>query len=351
MNNTRRYDIDWLRVIAIALLIVYHIAIGFQPWGALMGFIKNDDSLEWIWYPMAMLNMWRIPILFFVSGMGVYFSMRKRSFMALLLERSQRIVIPLIFGAITIVPLHIFLWQKYYFQDLNYQPGQGHLWFLLNIFVYTLISVPVILLIRKYVSESKRKQLVSRISNPLVFVVAAGLIVAESELLKPQMYNLFAQTPHGYLLGFIAFVSGFIMVSLGKNYWDSFKGWKWLYVGVASLLYAARIVFFEMNSPYYLMGLETAAWIFTVFGFCYQYLNQPSALLDYLRKAAYPVYILHMVVQYGLSYFIFPTSLPVQIKLVLMIVFTIGVSVGLYEFVIKRLSILNYLMGGSFQRK
>jgi len=30
--TNRRYDIDWLRVIAIGLLLIYHIAIGFHPW-------------------------------------------------------------------------------------------------------------------------------------------------------------------------------------------------------------------------------------------------------------------------------------------------------------------------------
>ncbi len=29
-TTNRRYDIDWLRVIAIGLLLIYHVAIGFQ---------------------------------------------------------------------------------------------------------------------------------------------------------------------------------------------------------------------------------------------------------------------------------------------------------------------------------
>lgn len=64
MQTNRRYDIDWLRVIAIGLLLIYHIAIGFQPWGVFIGFIQNDEALESIWIPMSMLNVWRIPLLF-----------------------------------------------------------------------------------------------------------------------------------------------------------------------------------------------------------------------------------------------------------------------------------------------
>lgn len=86
LTTNRRYDIDWLRVIAIGLLLIYHIAIGFQPWGVLIGFIQNNESLESTWIPMSMLNVWRIPLLFFVSGMGVCFAIRKRNWKQLLLE-------------------------------------------------------------------------------------------------------------------------------------------------------------------------------------------------------------------------------------------------------------------------
>ena len=71
----RRHDIDWLRVIAIGLLLIYHIAIIFQPWAMYIGFIRSEAPLQELWVPMTLLNVWRIPFLFFVSGMGVYFAM------------------------------------------------------------------------------------------------------------------------------------------------------------------------------------------------------------------------------------------------------------------------------------
>jgi len=106
MTTDRRYDIDWLRVIAIGLLLIYHIAIIFQPWVMFIGFIRNDDSVEVIWTPMTMLNVWRIPLLFYVSGMGLYFAMKKRNWKKLILERSKRILLPFAFGFLAITPLH-----------------------------------------------------------------------------------------------------------------------------------------------------------------------------------------------------------------------------------------------------
>ena len=109
--TNRRYDIDWLRVIAIGLLLLYHAAIGFQSWGIMIGFITNDKPWESLWIPMTMLNVWRIPLLFFVSGMGVYFAIQNRNWKQLFKERAGRIFIPFVFGIFVIVPIQLYLWQ------------------------------------------------------------------------------------------------------------------------------------------------------------------------------------------------------------------------------------------------
>ena len=107
MKTERRHDIDWLRVIAIGLLLVYHIAIIFQPWAMFIGFIRSQELITDLWKPMTLLNVWRIPLLFYVSGMGVYFALRKRNWKQLIRERSVRILLPFLFGIVAITPLHM----------------------------------------------------------------------------------------------------------------------------------------------------------------------------------------------------------------------------------------------------
>ncbi|MEA3461304.1 MAG: acyltransferase family protein, partial [Bacteroidota bacterium] len=143
MTTERRYDIDWLRVIAIGLLIMYHIGFVFLPWGVFIGFIQNDVAIDFLWKPLSMLNIWRIPLLFFVSGMGVCFAIRKRNWKQLILERTRRILLPFVFGIFCIVPLHLFIWQKYYNQDIVYSIQVSHLWFLANIFIYVVVLSPL----------------------------------------------------------------------------------------------------------------------------------------------------------------------------------------------------------------
>ena len=88
-NTPERFlAVDALRTVALLLLIVYHATVVFQPWSAELGWIQNDEAIPQIWPFMEMLNVWRIPILFWLSGMGVRFAMDRRNNWALLKERS-----------------------------------------------------------------------------------------------------------------------------------------------------------------------------------------------------------------------------------------------------------------------
>lgn len=347
----RRYDIDWLRVIAIGLLIIYHAAIGFQPWGGLIQFIQNTETLEWIWYPMSMLNMWRIPILFFVSGMGVYFSMKKRNFLQLLLERSRRILLPFVFGILVIVPIHILIWQHYYFQDLKYSVGQSHLWFLQNIFTYTLLLAPLFYVFRKLRRRKWMDQVSKWMNQAVVFSMIALLFILESFIIQPDIYTLYGFTTHGWVMGFISFAMGFLMIGLGAAFWNGFKTWKWFYLILAILLFIIRISIYDLEAPDPLMSLESCAWIFSVFGFFQQYANRNSPPLAYLSKAAYPVYIIHMIIQYGISSLIFPLNINANIKWLILTLATLALSLLFYEFFIRRIKWIRPLFGLNYREK
>jgi glucan biosynthesis protein C len=274
--STRRYDIDWLRVIAIGLLLIYHIAIVFQPWGVFIGFMQNNESLDSLWKPMAMLNVWRIPLLFFVSGMGVSFAIRKRNWKQLLLERTKRILVPFVFGVIAIVPVHIFIWQKYYSQDLVYNASPGHLWFLGNIFIYVLILAPVFFYLKRNQDGRIVRALKKLFSNPLGLIPIIACFVLETVLVQPEPYEMYAMTLHGFLLGFFAFLFGFMFVVSGDAFWKTTLKWRWLFLSIAMTLYSVRLFIFELVAPGYLFAIESCVWIFAGLGFAYKHLNRPE---------------------------------------------------------------------------
>ena len=345
MTTERRHDIDWLRVIAIGLLLIYHIAIIFQPWAMFIGFIKSEEPMEGLWKPMTLLNVWRIPLLFYVSGMGVYFAIRKRNWLQLVQERSKRILLPFLFGIVAISPLHFLLFQKFYNMPLGYYPHQGHLWFLGNIYVYVLLLSPLFFYLRKRGDGRFARGLATLMGNPLGPLSITVFFIAEALLVKPALFELYAETWHGFFLGLLAFFFGFLFVYSGKAFWQTVLKWRWLYLGLAVCLYAVRYMAFNLKSPEFLMAIESNTWIFAVFGFGYRYLNHPSRLLSYLSQAAYPVYIIHMFVLYAGALLILPLEWPVELKFVAIVAFTGLVCYLLFEFVIRRIGILRPLFG------
>src|SRR5579872_6510228 len=260
-STDRRYFIDWIRVIAIGLLLLYHVAIGFQPWGMMIGFIANQKSWGSLWIPMMMLNVWRIPLLFFVSGMGVYLASQNRNWKQLILERTWRIWFPFVFGIFCIVPIHIFVVQSYYHTPLNYAPNQGHLWFLGNIFSYVIIFSPLFFYFKRNQEGRVVRWMKKIFSNPFGLLVVVAAFIAEALIIKPYPYELYAMTWHGYFLGLLAFFFGFCFVLTGDPFWSMIVKWRWLFLSVATVLFILRVVYFKTNAPVYLLVTESDSWI------------------------------------------------------------------------------------------
>jgi hypothetical protein len=131
----------------------------------------------------------------------------------------------------------------------------------------------------------------------------------------------------------------------GKEFWQTVLKWRWLYIGIATILYAIRLFAFKTATLDYLIPIESNCWIFGLFGFSYKYLNKPSALLRYLSQAAYPVYIIHMFVLFAGALIILPLEIHPFIKFIGITVFTFVVCYLIYEFLLKRISFLRPLFG------
>ena len=345
MKTERRYDIDWLRVIAIGLLLIYHIAIVFQPWAMFIAFIKSNESLESLWKPMTMLNVWRIPLLFYVSGMGIYFAMRKRNWKQLLLERSKRILLPFLFGVVAITPIHMYIFQNHYNMPLTYYPHMGHLWFLGNIFVYVIVLSPLFFYLIKN-NDGKFKQIITKIMRYALGPISISILfMLEIGLVKPQLFELYAQTWHGFFIGLLAFFFGFIFVYSGKTFWKTIAKWKWLYIGIATVLFTIRFTGIHSITNMYITTIESNCWIFGIFGLGYQYLNKPSKILNYLSQAVYPIYIIHMIVLFIGARIILPLNIDPFLKFASITLFTFTICFLFYEYVLRRITFLKPFFG------
>ena len=74
-TNQRLYQLDWLRVIAIGLLIFYHTAMVYVPdWEF---HFKNETTATSLQHFMLLLSPWRMGLLWFISGVALRFYVAK----------------------------------------------------------------------------------------------------------------------------------------------------------------------------------------------------------------------------------------------------------------------------------
>ena len=148
-----------------------------------------------------------------------------------------------------------------------------------------------------------------------------------------------------FLLVFLLSFFGFLFVYSGKVFWQTVSKWKWLYIGIATVLYIIRFTGFESITTMYITTIESNCWIFGVFGLAYHYLNKPSVLIHYLSQAAYPIYIIHMFVLFAGAWIILPLNIHPLLKFIGLTLSTFIVCFLIYEFILKRIPVLRPLFG------
>jgi peptidoglycan/LPS O-acetylase OafA/YrhL len=101
--TARRNDIDALRALAFAVLILYHLGMLYvagEDWH-----IRSPHSYEWLKLPMLFVNRWRMDLIFLISGLSVNFLLRDVGADRFVASRSWRLLLPLVFGCLVVVPI------------------------------------------------------------------------------------------------------------------------------------------------------------------------------------------------------------------------------------------------------
>jgi len=371
----RLYYIDWLRVLAFMTLILFHCSVPFVEhynWE-----INNDDTSPWITRIVWWTHQWRLPLLFFISGVGVRFSVKRRSILTFYGERTLRLLIPLIFAIFFITPFQVYFdwlqkgrisssFYKFYpqvFDIVPYPDGAftwSHMWFVAYLFVFTILLFPVFSL-SKFNWPNKLKSLANKIFHfPFSLLALAIPFII-------YFYIFFINWPEqGSLIDdWFVFISsitfylfGFIFSSI-NSFWKSCLRHRKLFLSIALVL--ASILFFKyywnweinkpklQNSSLYLYGFLNGLHIWIIIlasiGYAMRYLNFSSKILNYLNSAIYPFYILHQCIIVGSGYYILQWNLSVGLKLFFLIITCICTIWMLYHFVIKNTIISRILFG------
>ena len=159
-KSERQFYIDWLRILLILSVFLFHIGMIFNTWD---WHVKNDQQYGGILRStMSFLHIWRMPLLFLISGAGTYFALGSRTSAQYLSERFKRLFIPLLAGVFTLVPVQVYIERASLYSSLpdfyphmfqgTYPEGNfswHHLWFIAYLFVIALLISPFLNLSKK----------------------------------------------------------------------------------------------------------------------------------------------------------------------------------------------------------
>lgn len=365
----RRYDLDWLRVIVFGLLIFYHVGMFFVPWG---WHIKNNVIYDWLRYPMLFVNQWRLPILFTISGMGTYYALNRRTGLQFASERIKRLLLPLVFGMLVIVPPQVYIeriaknqfagsyfdfWPALAFKGV-YPEGNlswHHLWFLPYLLLFSLVLIPVFLYLRKNPKHLFIKWLERKVSKPFglfYFIIPLYLIEATVEPFFEETHALIGDW-FVIAKNMTLFFFGFLLISVKDAFWATVEKHRRLYLIIGTLAFSVQcFIWFNLEDSTWVHFTEAFvkvlnfwSWILTLFGYAAKYVNRPSRLLAYCNQAVYPFYILHQTITIIIGYFLMALPWGLFTKASIMVLVTFGGSWVIYEFLIRRWQINRLFFG------
>jgi glucan biosynthesis protein C len=361
---TRRYDIDWLRIIAVLLLIPFHTARIFDIWEAF--YVKNAQTNALLTYGVVgFLNQWHMPLFFLLAGASTWFALGFRSGRQYAMERLKRLFVPLLFGLLVIVPPQAYLarfqepgYSGSYLQflpdyfnvrgDLSGYTGlftPGHLWFILFLFIYALISLPLFLYLKR---DGRFVRWLAKVgAKPggiLLFVLP--LIIA----------SLFPEIGGKNLLSYLVFfIFGFILVS-DPGWRKAIDAHKWiaLVLGIVAMaviltVYASGVQFPRFSAGdilfYTLRSFDTWFWLIALLGYGRQYLNRNNRVLQYASEAAYPFYILHQTVIIVIGFYVVRWPVDLWVKYLSIAPGSLIATLVVYDVLVRRTNITRFLFG------
>lgn len=386
-SPARRHDLDWIRVGAFFLLILYHVGVFYESEGWHVVSPRRVEDLKMV---MSLSSPWRLMLLFVIAGMATRFMADTNSVGRLALSRSWRLLVPLVFSMLVVVPPQTWyevleqggpalpvwdFYRHYIVGDHDWgitTPTWNHMWFVAYLWVYT-VALALMLAVAggpvrrlgTMLSDAMSGRSLWLLGGPIAILFAARQlepVFDSTHALTDDWYN-HSQFASAFLFGFL--------VARSEAMRDALTRWRWLSLGLALgawLVWQAYLIsWVELPGGTHfwtplpgappqafmaVMGLPYAVFQWTaiaaLMGFGARHLNRGGPFLTYLTVAVFPLYILHQTITVVAAHHLARIGLPLAIEAGLLIAITfLGAFAG-YE-VIRRVAILRPLFGLKFK--
>lgn len=349
----RRADLDWIRVAAFGLLILFHVALVYAPWDWHM---HSRHTFGWLAEAILATGPWRLTLLFLVSGAALRFMSRRLTAGETARQRLTRLVPPFLFGVLFLVPPQSWLealdkgwwtgglvgwWLHTFSPSQLLRIPLNHLWFVLYIGVYTFAAIA--LLTRPAWLARLETLLERHLAGWRVLVVPFTYLAVLRMTLFP-IFGITNQLPvdwYNHAVSLAVFLFGFAM-ALREQVWADLERWrKPALAGALVMLVALMALTAHPDGRFFFAipkSLVYAAnqWltIAAILGYGSVWLRKADGpALRYLTDAVFPCYLVHQTLLVIAVYVVKPWNLAALPEAALLLTVTLGGSLVVYEIV------------------
>jgi glucan biosynthesis protein C len=383
-KSVRLYYLDWLRVLAIFMVFLFHAVhpFDFGDWQ-----IKNLEQSEIITIILTLLGLWGMPFFFLVAGSSSWFALERRTTRQYISERFKRLLIPFVVGTMLFSPIQMYLewknkvqngvlsipFQEYvntqfqHFDPLSlHYPGFTprwfglgfHLWFLAFLFFFALITLPLF----RWLKGEAGKRLVGRMGGLsekrggiLLFVLPLAVVQFILEPIFPNEHDWgdFIFQMCFFILGYILYSDLRFTRALRRDWWLLLTLGMAIVLSLVGMYIAELPVMAWSETPYtlefyFIYSLVTCVAVcftFTMLFVGMRFLDFTNKWLQYAQEAVLPFFILHQPVIVVLAFFVVQWHASIVVKLPIVVLGSFAVSLGLYEAFILRIQPMRALFG------
>ena len=374
---SRRHDLDWLRIIAFGLLIFYHIGVFYESDGWHGASVYQVPELEPF---MRLSSPWRLPLLFFISGVAIRFLSDKIGALRFGADRAWRLFPVIVFGMYVVVAPQtyvevtrtgqfsgdFFAFYRLYAGEWAgpwsmHTPTWNHLWYVVYLFVYSLLLVPLLPVLRRLADSGAMTWLGRQFDRNLLgslLIIALPvlpLLVYRFTLVPafPVTHALFDDWAN-HAISFTFLLYGFL---IAKNA----AAWRGLYrtlplTGVLTLI--SMVTLFTAYVNWGVVQVDETmlfaarvmrvvySWtmILTLAGLAHRFLNRDGPARRYFTEAIFPYYILHQTITVVAGQWLTGFALGFWVELGLLTAATLGGCAIGYELV-RRVTVLRPVFG------
>lgn len=372
----RRHDIDALRVLAFALLILYHVGMFYVPdWG---WHVKSGHAFEWLKWPMTVVNPWRMSLLFLISGVAVHFLLRRTGAAVFAWSRTRRLLVPLLFGMAVVVPPQAYYqalangafdgsypeflaayfsfqpWPEGAFDGSHVGVTWNHLWYLPYILSYSLLLALLLPLMRSRAGQAFIGWFRGLRGLRLWLLPVIPLVLATWTLSArfPTTHDLLNDW-HTHVQYGAMFLFGYCIGS-DAGVWAEMRRrrWWWLVGAVCTLAAFQWLRITTVPEPSVARALYDVAarlngwtWLLLVLGWGHHLLDRPFRWLPYASESVYPWYILHQTITVVAGVWLASLPLGPWLEPLLLVAATALGCVLITEFVVRRVDWLRPMFG------